>query len=102
MPRLTRTASGSVIALILTATAGCIKAPETALERLVESRRLASALLVQFTKAADASNRAVMADTDEASIAFAREAEQVTEAVEQDAATLTPILSGLGYSNETQ
>src|SRR6476620_11675919 len=91
-----------VAALVLGAAAACIDSPQAALTEMMESRRLGSELLVQFTKAADASNRAVMADTDEASIAFAREAEQVTEAVEQDAATLTPILSGLGYSNETQ
>lgn len=101
--RRIRTAACCFIVSILTATAiGCVNAPETALERLVESRRLAADLLVQLTKAADASNRAVMADTDDASVAFAREAEQATQTVEKDAATLTPILSGLGYSNETQ
>ena len=102
MWRRARPAIGYLVAVILTAAAGCIKSPETTLERLLNSRRLAGDLLVQFTKAADASNRAVMADTDEASVAFAREAEQATQAVEKDAATLTPILSGLGYSNETQ
>ena len=95
-------ATGCVLAaLTIGATSGCISAPETALQRLVESRRLAADLLVQFTKAADASNRAVMADTDEASVAFAREAEQATQAVEKDASELAPVLSGLGYSNET-
>jgi hypothetical protein len=42
-----------------------------------------------------------MADTDDASVAFAREAEQATQGVEKDSATLAPILSGLGYTNET-
>jgi hypothetical protein len=93
--------AAALIAIVVTAAAGCINAPETALERLIESRRLAAGLLVQLTKAADASNRAVMADTDEASVAFAREAEQATQAVEKDADALGPILSGLGYSNET-
>jgi len=88
-------------ALVLGAATSCTNSPETALERLVESRRLAADLLVQFTKAADASNRAVMADTDEASVAFAREAAQSTQAVEKSAAALDPILRGLGYSNET-
>jgi len=37
-------------------------------------------MLVDFTKAADAANRAVMAETDQASVAFAKEAEQATEA----------------------
>jgi hypothetical protein len=101
--RCIRTAACRLIVTILTATAiGCVNAPETALERLVESRRLAADLLVQLTKAADASNRAVMADTDEASVAFAREAEQATQAVEKDADALGPVLSGLGYSNETR
>ena len=54
----------------------------------VEARRLASNLRVQFSKAADASNRAVMAVTDEASSAAAREAEQATQAVERDAEAL--------------
>jgi len=83
------------------AATACIKAPETVLERLVESRRLAAELLVQFTKAADASNRAVMADTDKASIAFAREAEQATQAVQRDTDALRPILLDLDYSDET-
>lgn len=89
-------------AVLISAATSCTNSPETALERLVDSRRLAADLLVQFTKAADASNRAVMADTDEASITFAREAEQATQAVEKDAAALAPILAGLGYSNETR
>jgi hypothetical protein len=91
-----------IAAIIVGAATGCINAPETALERLVEGRRLAADLLVQFTKAADAANRAVMADTDEASVAFAREAEQATQAVQKDADTLGPILLGLDYSNETR
>ena len=82
------------------AATGCIAAPETALERLSDSRRLAADLLVQFTKAADAANRAVMADTDDASVAFAREAEQATHAVQRDADALRPILVGLDYSDE--
>jgi hypothetical protein len=98
----TRIVTGSSIVIILAGSTGCINAPETALERLVESRRLAADLLVQLTKAADASNRAVMADTDDASVAFAREAEQATQAVQQDSESLGPILRSLDYSNETR
>jgi len=102
MPRRTRTvAGGCLIVAVLTTASGCISAPETALERLLESRRLTANLVVQFTKASDGSNRAVMADTDEASVAFAREAEEATQAIEKDASELAPMLSGLGYSNET-
>ena len=96
-------AAGRVIAAVMIATAsGCISEPETALERLIESRRLASDLVVQMTKASEASNRAVMADTYEASLAFAREAEAANQAVEKDVTALDPILRGLGYANETQ
>jgi hypothetical protein len=99
----TRATAGCWIAAILVGVAtGCVTAPESALERLSEARRLAADLLVQLTKAADASNRAVMADTDEASVAFAREAEQATQAVQRGADALAPILPGLGYSNETR
>jgi len=97
----TRATAGCWIAVIVvSAAAGCIDAPRTVLERLSEARRLTADLLVQFTKAADAANRAVMADTDGASVAFAREAEQATQAVQADVDALGPILKGLDFSNE--
>lgn len=81
------------------AAAGCDV--NSALERISEARRLSADLLVQFTKAADAANRAVMADTDEASVASAREAEQAKLGVQKDAQALAPILQSLGYAEET-
>jgi hypothetical protein len=57
-------------------------------------------LRVQFTKVTDAGNRAVMADADEASTAFAREAEAAMKAVEKDVEALGPLLLGLRYSAE--
>lgn len=74
----------------------------SALERLSEARHLSADLLVHFTKAADAGNRAVMADTDEASSAFAREAEEEAQAVQAGADALGPILEGLNYADETR
>jgi len=41
-----------------------------------------------------------MADTDEASVAFAREAEQAKEKVQADIEALKPLLEGLNYSDE--
>lgn len=93
-------AGGATCFAVAIATAGCNV--NAALERQSEARRLAADLLVQFTKAADAANRAVMADTDEASVAFAREAEQAKEAVQKDAKTLGPVLQGLGYPEESR
>lgn len=92
---------GLLIAAIVAA-AGCTNTPTTVLERLSEARRLAANLLVQFTKASDAANRAVMADTDDTSVAFAREAGQATEAVQMDADALAPMLQALGFSDETR
>ena len=73
-----------------------------ALEQLSEARHLAADLLVEFTKASDASNRAVMADTDAASVAFAQEAALAKQTIHKDAAALRPLLAGLGYTDETQ
>ena len=55
---------------------------------------------MQFSKAAEASNRAVMANTEEASASAAREAEQATEAVQLHVDRLHPLLESLGYSAE--
>jgi hypothetical protein len=99
--RIRATVGCSIAVIITGAATGCINAPETAFERSSEASKLASDLLVQFTRAGDAANRAVMADTDEASVAFAREAGQAAQAVQRDADALGPILLGLRYSNET-
>lgn len=76
--------------------AGCIG--PAVLTQQVEARRLASDLRVQFAKAAEAANRAVMADTDEASAAAAREAEQSTQAVQRDIEQLQAVLQSLAYA----
>jgi hypothetical protein len=70
------------------------------LTQQVEARQLASDVQVQFTKAADAANRSVMADTDDDATAAAREAEQATRAVLDGSARLEGILKSMGYSEE--
>jgi len=70
--------------------------------QLDDSRRLAAELRVQFNKAADASNRAVMADTDEMSKTSADAAETSVNTVESDVAALSPLLLKLGFSNEVR
>jgi hypothetical protein len=96
------TAGLCVAAITLWTAAGCGNGSKLVLTQQVESRRLVSNLRIQFGKAADASNRAVMADTDEASRTAAREAEQATRAVERDVEELRPILEGLSYRDEIQ
>jgi hypothetical protein len=90
-----------MFALAAAYTAAACGAPADApLRRLLEANTLAAELLVQFTHAADAGNRAVMADTDETSVAFAREADQATQAVQKDSAALRSVLTALRYSDE--
>ena len=94
-------AEASRIALMILSLGAMISCDvNSALERVSQARHLSADLLIQFTKAADAANRAVMADTDEASIAFAREAEQAKEKVQSDIDALKPLLEGLNFSDE--
>ncbi len=88
--------------VLLAAAAGCGEDVNVVLERLTKARQVTADLLVQFAKAADAGNRAVMADTDNASAAFAKEAGEATAAIQNDIGTLNPLLSMLGYSDETR
>jgi hypothetical protein len=99
---LTRAMAAWPIALLIVVAASGCGDVNAALERLTEARQRAADLYVQFVKAADAGNRAVMADTDNASVTFAHEAEQATQAAQADVAALKPILQALGYSNETR
>jgi hypothetical protein len=73
---------------------------QAVLTQQVEARRLASELQVRFTTAADASNRAVMSDSDEAAAAAVQEAEQATQAVLRNVEQLAAILKSMGYSEE--
>jgi hypothetical protein len=77
-------------------------APSLVLTDQVEARRLGADIRVQFTMAADAANRAVMADTDETSKAAAQDAVKAREQVEHEVAALEPILKKLGYAADTQ
>jgi hypothetical protein len=83
--------------MAVTALAACQPA---VLTQQVDARRIAADLHVQFTKAADAANRAVMADADETSATAAPKARDATQAVERDLRELRPLLESLGYRDE--
>jgi hypothetical protein len=96
-----RTTAGlCAVALTAGIAAGCRNGSKLVLTEQLEARNLASSLRVQFTKAADASNRAVMAVTDEASSAAAREASQATEQIERDSNALQRTLEQLAYADD--
>ena len=80
-----------VIAAAMVAT-GCNDPPAVA-GAAAAGAPLAADVAVQFSKAADAANRAVMADTDEASIAAAEEA-QTNEGGRAEVEAFQPILAG--------
>jgi hypothetical protein len=90
-------------ALLAAGVVGCSGGrPNLVLTDQVEARRLAADVRVQFTMAADAANRAVMADTDEASKDAAEEAVKARRQLEQDISALEPILQRLGYASDVQ
>lgn len=91
----------SAVALALgVAVVGCRNAPDPAFTQLAEARRLADDLRVQLAKTSNASDRAVMADTDQESVSFAREADQAAAAIEGQSAALSARLQSLGYASE--
>jgi hypothetical protein len=97
---VTRVSVGVLLlaAIVIGSTIGCNV--NRALEELAQARALSADLLVQFTKAADAANRAVMADTDSLSVDYAREAGTAKQAVRTDVTTLRPFLEDLKFAEE--
>src|SRR5262252_4338895 len=91
------------ILVFVASTLGCGREDVNAtLEKVSRARELAADLTVQFTMASDAANRAVMADTDEASTEFAKESKASTEVVQKDVELLRPALTALGYDAENK
>jgi len=88
-----------IATLALAASAACTNTPAV-LTELSEVRRLASEMRVAFTKASDASNRAVMADTDDVSAAAAREAGEHAARLQTALEQVEPHLRSLGYTDE--
>lgn len=100
--QLAHAAVACAAAAVMLAAAGCGDGPRTSLQRLNESRQLSAEVLVQFTMAREAANRAVMADTGEAAAEAVREAGRATEEVQKRADSLRPLLEALGYADETR
>ena len=88
---------GATVLLAVTSYA-CSATP--AMQRLGDARRLTAELHLQFTKAADASNRAVMANDDAQASSFAEEVEHAAMTIQQEAKRLQSLLEGLGFSSE--
>jgi hypothetical protein len=89
-----------VVTLVLAVSTTACGNVNVALGRLSEARHIAADLHVQFTKATDASNRAVMATQDGAAAGFAAEAEQAKQAIQTDIDRLGVILRELNLPDE--
>jgi hypothetical protein len=85
--------------IVIGATGAC-NAGTAVLTRRVEAARLASALHLEFAKANEAANRAVLSDMDESSAAAADEAKKAIAAAAEHLQQLRPVLSDLGYPDE--
>jgi hypothetical protein len=86
-----------VMVILVTLAAGC---RQPRLLEQVEARRLAADVDLQFTKAAEAANRAVMSETDESAKAAVRDTEQATASVVQSVERLQSLLPSLGFDDE--
>jgi hypothetical protein len=75
--------------------------PAPALVQLDDALRIAADLRVAFTRAAVASDRAVMSETDE-SVTFAREADQGAATIEAGVLALAPKLASLAFDDESR
>lgn len=86
------------LAVLLVSVAACGERP--ALLRILEARQRTSDAVAQLAKADNATNRAVMADTDAASAAFAADAERATKELRENLDALGPLLEGLQFGAE--
>jgi hypothetical protein len=98
--QLKTAASVIVASVIVTSTLACGGRP--VLFEGVRARALASSLHVNFTKAVEASERAVMADTDDASDTAAKEARSASDAALKNAEELKGVLAYIGDSDEVK
>ena len=86
----------------MSASSGCYKQPESVLQRLSEAQRISGRLEIEFTRASDAINLAVMAHDDKTSVKYAQEADRRMQGVQHDVEALRPLLTGLMFSREAE
>lgn len=87
-----------VLVLAALAPAACREAP--AMLREMDARHRTAVVQARLAEASDASNRAVLADTDAVSVAAAAEARDGWAAVQAETRALQDVLDGLGYAPE--
>lgn len=94
-----RWARGSVCVWACAIALGCGERAAPRLARMLQARDLASELGLELTEAITASNRAVMATSEDKAKTFAEEAAHQTGAIERDRVRLATLLRGLDYTD---
>jgi hypothetical protein len=92
----------TLLAAGLAVAVGChgVDAPDTVLAQLMRARTLAAELRTLVHEGAEAEKRSVMADTDEASVEFAREAENTNREIVAKLDEIKTLLDRLSYGQE--
>jgi hypothetical protein len=85
---------------LVAAAAACGKDLRADLDRLTEARLLVADLSVQFVRLTEATDRAVMAGSDETTAASQRAADQAATAIDQDRDRLKADLGALSFAKE--
>jgi hypothetical protein len=88
-----------VLFVMLLIAVACGAGPSVLVQQ-VDARRYATDLQAAFLQSTEAGNRAVMADTDDASAAAVKEAAAASDRAAQAVATLEPLLQSLNYGEE--
>src|SRR5262245_61866786 len=101
MSRRPRATTLAVLTTTLVAVGACTH-PTAVLTRLVDARRLAADIRVQFSRAVDQSGVAVLADRDADAATAAKVAAAASDAVGKDVVALRPLLDQLGYAPESK
>ena len=96
---LLQSSSAMVVAVAVAAMGpghtGCANT-SSRLAELQEARRLTSEIRVEFTRASEASHRAVMAQSEESAAGAAKESQRAMELVGRDIDRLRPVLRSMG------
>lgn len=87
-------------AAVIASLAVACNSSQAVLTQQVQAERLASTLHIEFAKGNEATNLAVLADTDDASKAAAQEAATSMTAAAETLARLIPLVESLGYATE--
>ena len=93
---------GIAISVAVAAATGACNAGPAVLTERVEAARLVSALHLEFTKANEAANRAVLSDMDNTSAEAAKESTDAIALAGQYLQQLRPVVSSLGYADEVK